>query len=78
MFDFIVQVIGFLAIAMNILAVQFNSHWKIMFFKSLGSFLFALQYLLLGAFTGMAMDIIGVIRNFIFAGNVKKGKSNKW
>lgn len=76
--DIFVQGIGFIGIAMNILSAQFNTHFKVMLFKSLGSFLFALQYLFLGAFTGMAMDLIGVIRNFIFAGNVRKGKSNKW
>ncbi len=72
------QIIGFIAIAMNIISVQFNTHFKIMLFKSLGSFLFCVQYLLLGAYTGMVMDLVGVIRNFIFAHNVKKGKSNKW
>lgn len=77
-FDFFVQSLGFIAIGMNIIAVQFNKHWPIMFFKSLGSFLFAMQYLLLGAFSGMVMDLIGVIRNFIFAYNVQKDKSNKW
>ena len=76
--EIFVQGIGFVAIAMNVLSAQFNTHFKIMLFKSLGSFLFALQYLFLGAFTGMAMDLIGVIRNFIFTYNVKKGKSNKW
>ncbi len=78
LFDIIVQTIGFIAIAVNILSVQFNSHGLIMLFKSLGSFLFCIQYLLLGAFTGLVMDFIGVIRNFVFAYNVKKGKSNKW
>jgi hypothetical protein len=73
-----VQALGFIAISMNILSAQFNTHWKIMFFKSLGSFLFCVQYLLLGAFTGMIMDFLGVIRNFVFAYNVKKNKSNKW
>lgn len=78
LFDFIVQAIGFFAIVMNIVAMQFNSHGFIMLFKSLGSFLFCLQYLLLGAFSGLVMDFIGVVRNFIFAYNVKKGRSNKW
>ncbi len=77
-YDIFVQALGFVAIAMNVISAQFNTHGKVMLFKSLGSFLFAVQYLLLGAFTGMAMDLIGVIRNFIFARNVKKGKSNKW
>lgn len=77
-FDVVVQGIGFIAIAMNILSVQFNTHFKIMFFKSMGSFLFCVQYLLLGAFTGLVMDLVGVIRNFVFAYNVKKNRSNKW
>ena len=78
MFDILVQVIGFIGIALNILSVQFNKHWKIMLFKTLGSMTFVLQYILLGAWVGMVMDLIGSIRNVIFTINVKKGKSNKW
>ena len=33
---------------------------------------------MLGAFSGCVMDFIGVIRNFVFSYNVKKGRSNKW
>ena len=77
-FDIFVQSLGFIAIAMNLIAVQFNTHGKIMLFKSLGSLLFAFQYLLLGAFAGMAMDLIGTIRNVIFTLNVKNNRSNKW
>ena len=75
--EIIAQIIGFLAIAMNIISVQFNTHFKIMLFKSLGSFLFCVQYLMLGAYPGFVMDFIGVIRNFVFAYNVKRNKSNK-
>ena len=77
-FDIFVQAIGFVAIAMNVISVQFNKHFLIMLFKSLGSLLFALQYLLLGGYTGMVMDLVGVIRNFVFAYNVSRQKSNKW
>lgn len=76
--EIFVQGIGFVAIAMNVLSAQFNTHFNVMLFKSLGSFLAAVQYFFLGAFVGMAMDLIGVIRNFVFAYNVKKNKSNKW
>ena len=77
-FDIFVQALGFIAIGMNLISVQFNTHGKIMLFKTLGSLLFALQYLLLGAFAGMAMDLIGTIRNIVFTNNVKKGRSNKF
>ena len=78
MFDIFVQAIGFIGIAINILSVQFNSHFKIMIMKTLGSMAFVIQYLLLGAWVGMVMDLIGSIRNIIFTINVQKRKSNKW
>ncbi len=73
--EIIAQVIGVIAILANIYAVQKNTHFKIMFYKTAGSLLFALQYFLLGAYTGMAMDIIGSARNIVFAERVKKKKS---
>ena len=76
-FEILVQVIGFVGIALNILSVQFNKHWQIMLLKTLGSMTFVLQYILLGAWVGMVMDLIGSIRNVIFTLNVKNGRSNK-
>lgn len=76
-FDILIQLIGFIAIAINIIAVQFNKYGTIILLKTVGSFLFALQYLFLGAYTGMIMDIIGSVRNIIFSLNVKNNRSNK-
>ena len=75
--DVFIQVIGFIAIAFNLLAVQFNSHAKIVIMKTVGSFLFGVQYLLLSAYTGVVMELIGWIRNFIFIRLVKKNKNTK-
>ena len=61
--EILAQIVGFFAIAINIISVQFNTHFKIMLFKSLGSFLFCVQYLMLGAFSGCVMDFVGVIRH---------------
>lgn len=76
-FEVLVQVIGFFGTACLLISTQFNTHGKIMIFKTLGSFSFCLQYLLMGAFTGMILDAIGTIRNIVFGYNVRKGKSNK-
>ena len=73
----IAQVLGAVAILSNIYAMQFNKHGFIMLFKLIGSFLFCLQYFLLGAYVGMIMDFIGTIRNIVFAYLVKKGKNTK-
>jgi hypothetical protein len=72
-----VQLIGFVAIFVNIISVQFNTYKKIILLKAVGSILFATQYLLLGAYAGMVMDLIGTVRNVIFTRVVQKGKSTK-
>ncbi len=77
LFDIFVQLIGFVAIFVNIISVQFNTYKKIIFFKTLGSLLFATQYLFLGAYAGMIMDLIGAIRNIVFTSVVRKNKSTK-
>ena len=70
----LIQGIGFIGIALNIVAVQFNKHWQIVLLKTIGSGLFVVQYILLKAYTGAAMDGIGILRNIIFIFTVKKGK----
>lgn len=74
--DFFIQAIGFIGIALIIISVQFNVHWKIMLFRTLGSITFVIQYVFLGAWVGMVMDLIGCIRNVIFTYNVRSNKSN--
>lgn len=76
-FDIFVQILGFIAIGMNLIAVQFNRHFLIVLFASLGSFLFGVQYFFLGQFTGVCMELIGIIRNVVFIERVNKGKPMK-
>ena len=74
-FDVFIQGIGFVGIGLNIWAVQFNKHWQIVLLKTLGTLAFTIQYLFLKAYTGMAMDAIGVFRNILFIFVVKKEKT---
>lgn len=75
LFDVFVQGIGFVGIALNIWAVQFNKHWQIVLLKTLGSLMFTLQYVFLKAYTGLAMDGIGIFRNLLFIFVVKSEKT---
>ncbi len=75
LFEIFVQALGFIGIGLNIWAIQYNKHWQVILLKTLGSLMFVIQYVLLGAYTGAAMDIIGIIRNVTFIFLVKKGKS---
>ena len=43
-YDIFVQGLGFIGILFMTISVQFNKHYKIMFCKTLGTFMFVLQY----------------------------------
>lgn len=72
-----IQFIGVLGMAFGLISYQMNQHKKIMLFKTLSESTFALQFLLLGSYTGLAMNAIGIIRNLTFARVVNKNKNVK-
>lgn len=73
--DIIIQIIGGFGILASIISFQCKKHNRILFFRTLNEFIFSIQYLLLGAYTGMIMNIIGCIRNIIFSKRVSQNKS---
>ena len=73
--DILIQLIGAFGIAASIAAFQFKKHGTILVFRTLNEALFAVQYFLLGAFTGAAASLIGIARNLIFKNRVAKGKT---
>ncbi len=72
--DIIIQLIGGLGIIASIISFQCKKHNSILFFRTLNEFIFAIQYFLLGAYTGVAMNLIGCVRNIIFTKQVAKNK----
>ena len=72
--NIIIQLIGGLGIVASIIAFQCKKHNTILFFRTLNEAIFALQYFLLGAYTGMAMNIVGCVRNIIFTKLIIKNK----
>lgn len=70
----LIRGLGILGIAASVLSFQCRTHKGIMLFKSVNELFFALQYLLLGAYTGCAMNSIGLLRNLLFARQVEKGR----
>ena len=70
----IIQLIGGLGILASLVSFQCKKHNSILCFRTLNEVVFAIQYLLLGAYTGMAMNLIGCVRNTVFTKQVAKGK----
>ena len=72
---FVVQLIGFIGLAIGVLAFQFKQHKNIVLCKMTSELVFSLQYLLLGAWTAALLDFASAVRNMLFCKMVKKGRS---
>lgn len=73
-FEIFVQLLGGLGILCSFISFQCKNHNKILFFRTMNELLFGIQYFFLGAYTGMAMNFVGCVRNVIFSNRVAKGK----
>ncbi|MBQ9545127.1 MAG: YgjV family protein [Clostridia bacterium] len=73
-YDLIAQAIGFIGVALNIVAFQCKKHKNVMIFKSSNELAFAAQYIMLGAYTGAALNGVSIVRNLLFARLVEKKK----
>ena len=65
-FSVFVQGIGIVGIIASILSFQCAGHKRLLLLRTVNELCFGIQYGLLGAFTGMAMNLIGCIRNLVF------------
>ena len=75
--DILIEVLGAFGILFAVLAFQCKKHHRVITYRNLNMIFFAGQYLLLGAYTGMAMNILSIGRNMIFSAQVKRQKSTR-
>ncbi len=85
MSDILIQGVGFCGAAFNFFSFQQNKRSRIIGFQIVAALLFIAHYLLLGflkssdAFTGAALNFIGLTRSIVFINNNKKwAKSPFW
>lgn len=76
-FAILAQVVGYIGLIFGVIAFQCKKHKNVMIAKTTNELIFAVQYAMLGAYTGTAMNIIGSLRNIIFAVQVQKGRSTR-
>ena len=61
------QIIGYIAVAENILIYVSNRRERILFFKFLSDALWFVNYLLMGGFTGAALNAVAMTREAVFS-----------
>jgi hypothetical protein len=70
--QYIAQAIGFIGMAFVFIAFQCNSKKNILLIQACAGVVFTVHFILLGAYTGAAMNAVEVIRNLIFRKAEKK------
>ena len=70
-YEIIAQIIGIVAMTMNIISFLQKEHKTIILFQFFGSSLFVINYLMLGAPTGAMMNAIALVRAIIFTNKEK-------
>ena len=68
--------IGFISVALFFLSYQRTQKRKIMIIQTVATALSCVQYLLIGAFSGFALNVVCIIRNFAFYYRDKKQASD--
>ncbi len=58
--------IGFVSIALFFVSYQYSDKKKLLLLQTLATALSCIQYLFIGAYSGFALNIICIIRNFIY------------
>lgn len=64
--EYLIQGISIAGMACHISSFQIKKNSLLFFMQTLGSLLFLIHYILLGASTGAIMNLIGVIRGIVF------------
>ena len=67
-------IVGILGIILNLLIYQQNTSKRVLLVKLISNIAWAIQYLLLGAYTGVCVACIGIIRETTFINIDRKGK----
>jgi hypothetical protein len=72
------QIIGVIAFMLSAISFQAKSFKMINVLKIISQILFTIQYLMLGAFTAMLMNMFSFLRGFVYIALENKNKSTQW
>lgn len=64
--NILAQIVGILAIVVFAISPHQKTKKKVLFLNIVASLLYALQYFLLGAFSAVATNVIGAVKNIVF------------
>lgn len=74
MLETIGQIVGFVAMGIIVISYQQKTHKNILVFQMVSGLLFTAHYVLIGAYTGAIMNLVGAFRSLVYSNRGSK----KW
>jgi len=71
------QVFGIIAIILGFVSYQVRTKRQLLYVQSAVSFVFCIHFFMIGAYSGMAMNAVSLVRNFVYDYRMQKGKGGK-
>ena len=60
------QILGGVAIILGFISFQMKTQKKLLIMQTLATLVFCFHYFMIGAMTGMAMNAVNIVRNFVY------------
>ena len=79
--ELIGQIVGVVALSFTVLSYQMRTSKQLLFMQTVASAVFCIHYLLIGAYSALAINIFAIVRNVAFYHRDKKflsGKAIPW
>ncbi len=74
----VANIIAFAAVAITFVSYQVSSQKKLLVIQSIATVVSAVSFMVLGAWTGLAMNCVAIFRNIAYYNKDKKYLSSKW
>lgn len=71
------QIFGIIGTILGFISYQVRTQRQLLFMQSTVSVVFCIHFLLIGAYSGMAMNVVSIFRNFVYDYRIRKDLSGK-
>lgn len=75
MIDFLPHILGAIALIIWVISLQLSQKYKMLFLQLISNVLYGLQYFMLGLFSAASMNLVSIVRCYIFGIDSKKKKT---
>lgn len=75
MLDILPHMLGAIALIIWVISLQLSEKYKMLFLQLISNVLYGIQYSILGLFSASSMNLVSIVRCYIFGKDSKKNKN---